>query len=424
MRILRWINVVFVSIFVLTLWMCQSKNYSNKSHELQYKKENRKIEFYSRVFHLDQKLSRLYYRLNTDQLTYIKSDTADWYFANAKVSVKLLNDPNAKSFIDTFSFVIHDRQNTVSAKVIDSYSEFKYLFPSSYYLEIEVSDLHNRNAQRTEIVKSDKSSYFSPDFYFPTYENEAVSFHNHFTLGHKIKIQNVFDKQASLRVDFYAFDYTLPPPPFSMKESAAVPEKADSSFYLMKSDQQVSLYLNKRGLYFFTSDSLLQNGISLLADENEFPRITSHEQMIASTRYILSMDEFKRLMESKDKKRAIEEFWLGIAGNNARASELIRKFYGRVQDANRLFSCHLDGWRSDRGMIYIVFGAPHKVYKTEYGELWAYGNSGPGAIEFRFDKQKNKFSENHFLLQRSTAFKDPWYLAVNAWREGRVTSDN
>jgi hypothetical protein len=85
----------------------------------------------------------------------------------------------------------------------------------------------------------------------------------------------------------------------------------------------------------------------------------------------------------------------------------------------------VEGWKTDRGMIYLIFGAPQDVYKTAVSETWIYGIQGtPNSVTFNFKKMDNKFSENDFFLTRSAYYKDPWYIAVGAWRDGRISTDN
>ena len=39
-----------------------------------------------------------------------------------------------------------------------------------------------------------------------------------------------------------------------------------------------------------------------------------------------------------------------------RAKELIKNYYGRLQHANLFFTSYLEGWKTDRGMIFMIFG--------------------------------------------------------------------
>jgi hypothetical protein len=76
-------------------------------------------------------------------------------------------------------------------------------------------------------------------------------------------------------------------------------------------------------------------------------------------------------------------------------------------------------------MIYIIYGAPTTVYQTTDHETWIYGDSGsPFSTTFQFEKQNNMLSNNVFILRRDPMLKNSWYVAVDAWREGRIYSEN
>jgi GWxTD domain-containing protein len=125
-------------------------------------------------------------------------------------------------------------------------------------------------------------------------------------------------------------------------------------------------------------------------------------------------------MEKKPKD-AVDKFWLNKINSNERARNLIINYYSRVQLANDLFTSHVEGWKTDRGLISIIFGSPNYVRKNKHYETWIYGNDhNSNTIKFTFEKIKNPFSSNDFFLKRSYAYKTPWYIAVENWRSGKV----
>ncbi|MCW3075991.1 MAG: hypothetical protein JWO32_600, partial [Bacteroidetes bacterium] len=82
---------------------------------------------------------------------------------------------------------------------------------------------------------------------------------------------------------------------------------------------------------------------------------------------------------------------------------------------------YTQGWKTDRGMIFVIFGPPTNTYINSKGEYWIYGaETNPNALRFVFNKTKNPFSDNDLILERSQFFKDPWYTAVDYWRQGHV----
>jgi hypothetical protein len=96
---------------------------------------------------------------------------------------------------------------------------------------------------------------------------------------------------------------------------------------------------------------------------------------------------------------------------------MIKRYYNRVVDANVFFSSYHEGWKTDRGLIYIVFGPPRIVYYSDEAEEWIYGEEGhSNSIKFRFYRIENPFTDNDFILEKSAGYREKWYEAVNMWR--------
>ncbi|HRD38102.1 MAG TPA: GWxTD domain-containing protein, partial [Bacteroidia bacterium] len=108
-----------------------------------------------------------------------------------------------------------------------------------------------------------------------------------------------------------------------------------------------------------------------------------------------------------------------------RAKTLLKRYYARVTESNKLFTSYLPGWKTDRGMIYIVFGAPNNMYKFNGGETWVYGEETQSyAVRFHFKKVINPFSDNDYIMERNEYYKEAWYRAVDYWRQGHIYIDN
>ena len=122
--------------------------------------------------------------------------------------------------------------------------------------------------------------------------------------------------------------------------------------------------------------------------------------------------------EMLDKKKAVEQFWISISGDENRAKNMIKLYYNRVQNANINFTADREGWMTDRGMIYIIYGTPDVVYRDQYMETWQYGNyKNNKAITFNFYKVNNPFTTNLYVMQRNEEYKYSWMKAVSVWRK-------
>lgn len=178
-------------------------------------------------------------------------------------------------------------------------------------------------------------------------------------------------------------------------------------------------------MYQLQYDTLLKSGAALFNFGGEFPAVTTIEPMVSALRYITTLNEFNKIQQEDDKKEAVDQFWIDVSGSKERARFLIKIFYSRMQNANRFFTSYLEGWKTDRGMIYLIFGSPKTVYRTSDTEYWDYGFfKGYGSLNFSFRKMANPFTNNDYVLVRSAAYEPVWYMAVDHWRQGRIIQNN
>ena len=213
----------------------------------------------------------------------------------------------------------------------------------------------------------------------------------------------------------------LPPPPFSGSRprwdtltSRLLGElKADSLLVLVVPEGATVLECEANNLrrIFFAHDA-------------HFPELASAESLVAPTRYIASRAEHQRMKEADHPKLALDEFWLACGDSPDHARELLETYYGRVEEANHAFSGLVEGWKSDRGMVHIVFGVPQRVRRDSWNEYWTYGEEGTSnALTFHFRRKANPWDNGHFVLQRSMQYRSLWDRAVSNWRNGRVRAD-
>lgn len=120
---------------------------------------------------------------------------------------------------------------------------------------------------------------------------------------------------------------------------------------------------------------------------------------------------------SMDPEEAVERFWYFKAREKERSDDMVRVYYSRVQRANELFTSYKEGWKTDRGMIFMIYGTPDKVYKFKDSEVWEYGyDTFYTGLRFHFDRVDNPFSQNNFRLLRQAHYEPSWQGIVNNWR--------
>jgi GWxTD domain-containing protein len=152
----------------------------------------------------------------------------------------------------------------------------------------------------------------------------------------------------------------------------------------------------------------------------DFPRLTTLGQLIEVLPYLARQSEYRDFAAAPaDPMRLFDKFWLELGGNPENARNLMRNFYGRAEEANLLFSTHKEGCKTDRGMIYIVFGPPSLIERQLSSEAWSYSSGS----RFVFERVRTPWAslpfENYILL-RDPEYERAWTTEVDRWRRGRV----
>jgi GWxTD domain-containing protein len=214
---------------------------------------------------------------------------------------------------------------------------------------------------------------------------------------------------------YYAMDFPPAAPPFAMKQ-AAVPKviKPDSLFTI---EPGQTIRFPKSGLYLLQTDTTSAEGLCIRA-EDDYPKLSRIETLAGPMVYVCEKKEIDRLRAAKDDKLQFDKALISILGSTDRARTFMRSYFRRVEQANTLFTSYKEGWKTDRGMIYIIFGPPDEVYLTDDREIWEYTNNTFRG-RFMFVRSATLFDPDNFVLIRDRKFSDKWYEMVDLWRKAR-----
>jgi GWxTD domain-containing protein len=263
-----------------------------------------------------------------------------------------------------------------------------------------------------------KTSHLSQSWYRFQYESGEFLSGNIAAYSQPLRLVTNDTTNREFHIKVYSRDFPTPIPPFVEQSRVPFNYLPDSTFNLeLKNGKSAYFIPWQTGFYFFQSDTTLKIGPSLFRMNIGFPKVTQHALMRDALRYITSAKEFQQLNAYDIPKIAVDSFWIANAGRPDIATELIRKYYLRVETANKLYTSYTDGWKTDRGMIFIIIGKPSRVYRSFGQEVWIYGEyDDPRALRFYFDKAKNPFTENDYVLARNDYYKTIWYQNVQLWR--------
>lgn len=128
----------------------------------------------------------------------------------------------------------------------------------------------------------------------------------------------------------------------------------------------------------------------------EFAGMSSEEliEEFKTAKYLASSEDmqmFDKLTTEEARREFLAKFWSKIENNELGQSDLTRMIYlQRIQTANQRFkSFAKEGWRTDRGRVYVLYGEPDETQRfpsssdSKPYEIWNY-HQIEGGVEFVF----------------------------------------
>jgi len=149
-----------------------------------------------------------------------------------------------------------------------------------------------------------------------------------------------------------------------------------AKFNSLKNDFRISLKQGKKTEEKEISFSKYKPGISSYVDDIEIA--------LKQMRYILSNEERKDIKNrlKDDKEQLFYILWKERDPTpDTEYNELMEEYFQRVEYVNEHFSGWQPGWETDRGMIYILFGPPDEIQRSNptsmsnaVYQIWSYFN--------------------------------------------------
>jgi len=340
------------------------------------------------------------------------------YRGKIKIEYKIFPTDNPDQLIDSATAEFTIRKQKGQNNII-SYIKLKDQTINKYYLQITTTDMLRRvkalnyiyvnkeddGSRQNFIVSSKKTkqpyfkSFFRPDHFFSIKHNKPVD---------------------SIYIKYYLKEVPMPYPPFASLKRDKINTVPDS-IWSVSGKTAFQFHEKKKGFYFIQTDTTSKYGLGMVNPGEHFPYIKTSETMVKSLQYLCSTDEYDDLINNTNKKLAVDRFWLDCGKNTSRARELIRIYYNRTLYANIYFTSFTQGWRTDRGMTYLIFGPPKAVKKYPDKEIWMYSDRMHyKVLQFVFNRVDNPYTDNDYVLERHIDFKKFWFSAIDSWRGGTV----
>lgn len=359
----------------------------------------------------------LYVKIFRDNLLFKK--ISDQKAPVAQVKVRYLLNPSISNnqILDSASrkMIVEYRQNFNHYLI---YFKIKTDTLKKAYLKVSVIDENwkRRNYAFFDIEKSDCGHKID----FLVSEKNLNSVHtNYLAAPNEYFVRNQRAQQKDLIISYFPKSDEVAAPPFAMGWTEVYEPKADSVFnYTLDKD---TLRLDTSVLVHIKKNAQCQTGRTLVGVHRYFPRPTFAHELAENLIYLTSSAQYDSIRNSSNLKLAVDNFWLSTSKNKEQARNILKVYYNRVWFANKYFTTYKEGWKTDRGMVYIVLGPPPVIHKSEKSEKWQYTNAkNTEKIDFIFEKQKHPFTQEHYVLKRNITYKPIWFEAIETWRNGRI----
>lgn len=158
-----------------------------------------------------------------------------------------------------------------------------------------------------------------------------------------------------------------------------------------------------------------------------YPAVVSPRELAEPLIYLMERKDYEKLLEIQDPdslKEAIDRFWLTNVGSMNKAKSVISLYYERVEQANKQFTTFKEGWKTDPGMMYILFGPPWYVDRFLNSMIWSYSyDRTDPRYNYTFERPNMKneyFPFDNYLLQRNQGYFNIQYRQIQLWLTGGI----
>ena len=375
------------------------------------------------IYHVSEVEAQLYVMINTNDLLVSEANQERIPKSDVRIHYELFDCTeieNNKLPSDSSTFI-----NSVEIRRQQKVIVFPIMIPAEqgrrYLLLVQTTDLLRRNTIRQFLAINKTDIYSAQNFKLtslngsPILEN-TINENNIFRIAYQRKpVDKLFIKYMSASQSAA----TSPLAPAPAKELAFKPDTVWEQPY----SPNTNLLFTSEGLYLIQTDTTKMEGLLLMNFGSSFPVEDRTEELAQPIQYLLNSSEYQKLSADKHPKKTMDDFWLATTGSTDKARMLIRVFYTRMSYANQFFTDFKEGWKTDRGMVYLIYGLPNNINKGSNSETWEYTRKQQAnPVTFVFDRVPSPYSEDYYVLRRGEAQPTYWRQAVDSWRKGRVFS--
>lgn len=426
------ISILLILFVLASLSSCRTPKTTVDTKDLSYLYNPTKNSFNPR-FHVNinsEQSAMITVRFASNELFFSEANPEGVPTAGIIISAKLFRMDQARTLVDTLSYNLNIIRDGNKREYIYNVP-LKVESGNKYLVEMKVLDRLRMLVAQSFVPFNTLSLINKYNFISLGYFNKNQLFSQVLRVDEFINLQYMRGPIDSLYISYFKPFSSVPDPPSMMLPQKSLDYDPDKIVALGYSDT-LPIMLPRKGVFLCSVDRRVRDGYTLYNFGQSFPNMTTPEEMIEPLIYLSPQFELDQMKSSSRPKIALDDFWVKCGGNIERARELIRIYYTRAVYANLYFTSFTEGWRTERGMIYVIYGPPDKVYKNQEGESWGYRkpvvkSSWGGRykvkeeyIFFNFKQRDNIFSDNDYYLSRNETLITFWDQAILSWKKGIV----
>lgn len=423
---LKYLLLLFLSIFIFSCNVSKKTTVPRNLHRI-YDPASSSIHPEIKVYNTSDTSSIIVERVYTKELLFNQANAEKKFLARVKIIYNLYDLNNKQKLVDslttTFKF---EKLSDILYHTLEI--PINTFVDNNYFLEIITTDL-NRKSNQYSFRRIDRTNDINEqDFIVYNKSNDVLVINSLINEKKQFGIKHYKEDLDSLNVFFFSNNFETPQPPYINDTTKENFEVADTN-WACHLDSINYLNFQQEGVYYFTvvtksykSLARKAEGFALYNFGDGFPIVRTPDDLAKPIVYLGSIDSIPDSDSiGKLTKLAVDNFWLRKANNIDKSRELLKEYYNRVMFANMYFTSFKEGWQTDRGMIYIIYGLPDYLFKSGEMEKWIYNPTGIGTgITFTFKYIENPFSLNHYLLDRAKLKTTGWDEAIEMWNKGEI----
>ncbi len=367
----------------------------------------------------------LYIELPLENIQFKRNQTTEKYDAFIDYFITIKDSKNKIIYNDNYSESLSNSENeqkSIAEKSVFAIKQF-FLLPDKYKINFLLKDKNNQKeySKDFEINVKDFSKgrfNFSDIMLVSSFKEDADG---------KKEISPIINGNIGNLKDFYLFFEV-----YNQSDSIL-----ESSYYYKVLDEKNKTLVE--GTYTYYLDSGVNKKIeristnSFIIGNYTFQIIDKANKEIVASRdlvyrwdylpvslknldlaisqlvYVATSKELEYIKSAKtkeEKERRFLKFWKDNDPTpNTPKNELMIEYYNRIKIANEKYSHYVDGWKTDMGMVFIIYGNPNNIERHPFES-----NSRPYEIWEYYDIKKR------FIFVDETGFGD-YRLTTPIWDE-------